>query len=226
MGTQSNNTEGLTLKELKKITSAIKYIDVNKFVTQCFITYFYNHDKSVKKEEMLEIFKFQFYMLRQKMNNNEFVKLPKFGSFHVKRWTDVLERERILFGIKNPKTNYELTKQPIKLKASHIDYNYLIYNEMRSSCHTNFYDIDLYEKEMMVAYDKYKDSIISIKMLEDAVNNTEVNNLIRRMLYSKRVESKAWYKSKKERTYKINHHFIEGYESKRDKYKKFLNGSN
>lgn len=223
---QNKVEEGLTLKELKKITSIIKYIDINKFVTQCFITYYYNHDKTVKKEEMLEIFKFQFYMLRQKMNSNEFIKLPKFGSFHIKKWTDVLEKERILFGIKNPKTSYELTKQPVKLKASHIDYNYLIYNEMRNTCHTNFYDIDLYEKEMMVAYEKYKDSIITIQMLEEAVTNSEVNNLIRRMLYSKRVESKAWYNSKKERTYKINHHFIEGYESKRDKYKKFLkNGS-
>ena len=219
--------ESLTKADLKKIKRSLKYIDLQRFINECFIKYSIRGSKLTRRQ-MEEIFKFQFYMMREQMKQKDYIKLPKIGVFKIKSWTDVLERERILFGVKNIKTEYEKDsetnkiKTVTKLKAYHINHNYLIYDDIRNNYHKNFYDIDVYEKEMQEAYEKNKHLIITVEMIDKARTCKETNETLKSLIYSTRDKADKWFTSAFDRRQKIDHHYIQGYVTKKEQYKQFL----
>ena len=217
----------LNQSDMKKLKTSLKYIDLQRFINECFIKYSVKGN-TLTRRQMEEIFKFQFYMMREKMKQKDYIKLPKIGVFKVKTWTDVLERERILFGVKNVKSDYEKdpttgkVKTVTKLKAYHINHNFLIYNDVRNNYHKDFYNIEVYEKEMLEAYELNKHLIISVEMIDKARVCVETNEKLKELIYSTRDKADKWFTSAFDRRQKIDHHYVEGYITKKDKYKEFL----
>jgi len=220
-------SESLNKTDIKKMKNSLKFVDLQRFINECFIKHSVRGGKLTRRQ-MEEIFKFQFYMMRERMKEKDYIKLPKIGTFKIKSWTDVLERERILFGVKNVKGEYqrdEITgkvKTITKLKAFHINHNFLIYDDVRNNHHKNFYDIEVYESEMEKAFEKNKHLIISVDMIIKARECKETNEVIKNLIYSTRDKADKWFTSAFDRRQKIDHHYIKGYITKKEKYKQSL----
>lgn len=216
----------LNKSDIKKIKNSLKFIDLQKFINECFIKYSVRGN-TLTRRQMEEIFKFQFLMLKQKMKEKDYIKLPKIGVFKIKCWTDILEKERILFGVKNIKTEYvkdenNKVKTVTKLKSYHINHNFLVYDDIRNNYHTNFYDIDVYEKQMYEAFEKNKHLIITVDMIEKSRTCEETNNKLKQLIYSTRDIADKWFKSAFDRRLKIDHHNVQGFVSKKERYKQYL----
>lgn len=191
-----------------------KFIDLNSLFTQA--SYLLKKKGiEISNKEVEDIFRFEFKTIKEQMILKEYINIPSLGSFGIQAWKDILEEERLLYGVKNLKG--KKVKDKFYLSPDVINHNWLFYNEGRSK-HSTFSDPIKYKEEIFTIFEEFKESVITHDMVKDAFEgNVETKNKIFELLRSTSDISKSWFTSRHDRMRKIEFHNIEGFESYRDR---------